>query len=227
MAATVKAPNTRKTNIPNIGNRKASFTDVEKFFLRALLVDSRVNNKRCNTRPWPKERPNRNNVECMSDHDIKNEMYIPNRPYEKQLDDSVLFQIPFTTNTITDQSKSTRSKPITQFGRHKKKILGLWQAYSDGAHPKIMHVANQQLQKRQQQQQLQQATVDVASKFGPSTSSVSQESGGGIDTDELSVDSVPSDVRVRQPEVHDENSSWGEDDGGFLHYDAWEVLEDE
>lgn len=199
MTATVDEPDRRFKSV-NIGNRKASFSDVEKYFLKALLIPA-----------IPEERSNKTHLECISNFDV-NKKTIPDRSCQKQLDDSVLFQLPFT-----EQSQSA-AKPRIQFGRHEKKILGLWQAHSDDVHPKLMH-------KRKSSNQLPPA-ADIA-KLRTSTSYGS----GMDDSSKASVvsasGSVQSDVRVRQPEEHDENSSWGEDDGGFLHYDAWEVLGDE
>ena len=50
---------------------------------------------------------------------------------QKNLDDNVLFQLPFPG--------SESAKASNKFGRHEKKLLGLWQAYEDGVHPVIMH----------------------------------------------------------------------------------------
>ena len=204
MVAMVEALN-KRTKTDGIGSRKASFSDVEKYFLKALLVDPH------HIKPLHEKRSNKQHLECISDFDVKKETR-PNQSTQKHLDDSVLFQLPFT-----EQSQSA-TKPRIQFGRHKKKILGLWQAHSDGVHPKIMH-------KRISSNQLP-ATADIA-KLRTSASYGSGMDDPSIPSVISASGSVQSDVRVRQPEEHDENSSWGEDDGGFLHYDAWEVLEDE
>jgi hypothetical protein len=176
--------------------RRGSFTEAEKFCLRRLFLDD-----------FSQESDLPPSNECTLLH-------------KKNLDDTVLFQVPIPN---LDNTQSSNLK----FGRHEKKIAGLWRAHEDGVHPVIMN--------RNRKPSRSDLRHSSRNSFAPNrsirteleelvtkksrTSSATSLSGGAL--------SVNSDVEVRPELVHDEQSSWPEDDGGFLHYDAWEVLNDE
>lgn len=222
--------------------RRGSFSDVEKFCLLAVLLDEPA--------PSPIDKPlskveKRQSIEAKrkSEIDVDLKRFLLR---QKRFDESVLFQLPFpssnnnnnnnnngttkrTTSTTTTTAAATtdqkgHKRQSTQFGRHEKKILGLWQAHNDGVHPIVMH-------KRKQSSDMSMIGGPLSSSTNLLRTCASRTSSGGLssngDYDAASVGTVKSDIRVLPAQGHDDDSSWGEADGGFLHYNAWEVLKDE
>lgn len=192
----------RKNNI----RRKASFSEVEKVCLRALLLDY----------------PEHDNLSAAAEP-IKTKQQLDTS--HNSLDEAVLFQVPFSA----PENRSTK------FGRHEKKILGLWQAHEDGVHPVIM-------KRGRSASFLKGRSSSLLSSLTPNHRSIRSydnpqaaydhddmdDSGHHSRTSSLtSAITARTDVEVRPPEDHDENSSWGDEEGGFVHYNAWEVLKDE
>lgn len=181
--------------------RRGSFTEAEKFCLRALFLDHVIQESYLSP-------PSSLSSEEQAFRQKKN------------LDDTVLFQVPIAN---LDQAPSSNHK----FGRHEKKILGLWRAHEDGVHPIIMNrkrKPNRSDSRHSSRNSLSQhpssrAELEESANNKSGTPSAASLRGGAL--------SVNSDVEVRPELVHDDHSSWAEDDGDFVHYDAWEVLNDE
>ena len=213
--AALEAP--RRGTVVPLG-RRGSFSDVEQFCLRALLLDKP-------NKPSSQAAEKKKKLDCIDD--FQGNYDRKGHPCQKQLDDTVLFQLPFSNN-------NTAAKRSSQFGRHEKKILGLWQAHSDGVHPIVMH--KRRLSGNMSSGRLsasgpppmdniniRSASSSRLSNRTPLLAAVGGEEDNGSRAS--SAFSVKSDVEVRPPQAHDENSSWGED--APVHYNAWEVLEDE
>ena len=123
----------------------------------------------------------------------------------KVLDDEILFSLPFTQEKKTAKEEEPTEQPKTR-RRYRPFLLGLWKAYEDGVKPRVL--------------------IRKASSLAAQKDAQEDEGDGDDDDDE----SIESDVEVRGETQKDDQSScssWGEEDGGQEHYDAWEVLKDE
>ena len=131
----------------------------------------------------------------------------------KVLDDEMLFAVP---DCLAKEEKSGNENPIrrptiTKKPKDYRFLVGLWQAHEDGVSPKKLTAMS--LRKSDQVDKLKDDEESTAE-----------------DDDDLSDgESVMSDQEVRGDTTADGSSagSWGDDEGGFDHFDAWEVLKDE
>ena len=284
-------PTHRRTSTPTIVpiGRRASFDEVEKFCLRALLLDN--NNDKMSSKQHPSEIPQsatnakpkgehdtrEKKLECIDnvtprpsppdyEHKQKNSNQHPlttnsddNTSDQKALNERVLFQIPFDNRTVygnnnmgdnisriknysSTSSLQSGNRPTTEFGRHEKKILGLWQAYDDGTHPIVMQRLRDRGHLRKTSSGVSSlnfanaarsrcGTDDDTMNSSQNAAAASASASTSASTSALASSvSVHTDREVRPTSsniVREDDLSWGDEEGGFLHYDAWEVLKDE
>ncbi|KAL9186913.1 hypothetical protein ACHAXT_010633 [Thalassiosira profunda] len=209
--------------------RQASLTPVEKSFLHSLLVDG----------PPPGEGGGAH-AKRLEDA-------------TKVLSDDILFSVPPVQQNELEGSGiefSSHHNPSTEGGRggrplpprptrSNEKQLDLWRAHNDGVRPKLLKQKSRRasLHNRESSGIGQEPSSDSQDVSEGRRSPRRKKSGralmlkkvsktGDEEDDGNSLD-VLSDEEVGS--INDEStaSSWNSSQGGFDHYDAWEVLRDE
>jgi hypothetical protein len=219
-----------KVDLENsILKRQVSLSPVEMAFLRCLLLD---------------EEPGRSEiVETGSNHmdetlddaqgdsvNLHTELI---QKVKGVLDDDLLFSTPFVDgidderNTLPPRSKRQR--------RNRMNLLGLWRAHEDGIAPAML------LREAARRSSIPSSAAE------PGTSELDSintpHAVADVDDLESDLPSIASDRKIRRErkgqnhverkenvadaEVISATSSWEMSEGGFDHYDAWEVLKDE
>lgn len=208
--------------------RSASFTDVEKCFLHALMVDDpKKQGKRAS--PWGLLTPIFEHKKSHPSAGVKTRNKGDQK--EKRLDDSILFQLPFLG------LGGNSDRPNTKFSRHPQQLTGLWKVHQEGAHPYLMsrmrstsHISEKRRITNHSYENPQtggggppshRRTASNASAM--SFASASTQGSSSICTEGVT---VKTDAEVRPPDC-DEDSSWEDEDGGAIHFNSWEVLRDE
>jgi hypothetical protein len=181
-------------------NKRAALTDVEAAFLHALLID-----------PMPSDK-----VETNDNPDETIQLI---KTATRMLDDDILFSIP-TPLLEKDERKdveqvvqSPKKRPtMTKEPKDYRFLVGLWQAFEEGVTSKKLN-------------QLRKSRIAVDDGLEKQEDDQEPQE----EEDSVDGDSVHSDVEVRGDNADDDSSdgSWGEDDCGFDHFDAWQVLKDE
>lgn len=229
--------------------RKASFTEVEKCCLRALLLDSTSRTNSITTPLLHHSNRASNLDQLTGDLNVANHQQIEHysstsnsNRCKDSLDENILFQLPFSSDGGSLEQRNTKFRQQ------------LWQAHQIGAHSAIMKRASSHLRGRSSSRLTLSGRSATASDAqitpggGGGFSEAYQQQGsrigmsfggstfGNYDSGCLSRGSLASsttamtarsDIEVNPPRHHDEESSWGEEDGGFVHYNTWEVLNDE
>ena len=195
----------------SIIRRCASLTEAEKSFLGALLLEG-----------------NGNGEELKS--------------AESVLNDDILFSVPFAGNDDCEDfvaEKRAEQQPtpavnvpeehggITndapKLTRSNVAQVDLWRAHQDGVAPKRL-VEKSTSTVRQSLTFIAQKGRRKSGASLKNKATLSPEDNNGADSDSLN---VQSDEEVGSIDHESDASSWSENEGGFNHYDAWEVLRDE
>lgn len=203
----------------SILRRKASLTEWEEAFLHGLLVD-------------------RPDEDCV---DKKHHEEKINRAAHV-LDDDILFSIPTLDEVIVEKKEGTVNQvPKPSLFRR----IDLWKAHADGVPPKVLVKKAESLKEDRKPKVLKEREIkeeigkDEALDVDASSTAAQKFDADHSSTplDDKDADSVRSDVSVgreRDNSIYgsaraddSSGSSWPEEDGGFEHYDAWEVLKDE
>jgi hypothetical protein len=211
----------------SILRRKASLTEWEAAFLHGLLVDP------------PGEQDEVNS------HDKRLERAA------RVLDDDILFSAPALEEETNGEKAAIAASRVAK----PQLRLDLWKAHADGVHPKLL-VKKGELLKNNEKLNASALKQRDLKKTNNSFSQIFQKNDDKPDIDASSTaaqkddteksesaanDKETSSVRSDEEVRHDKDnsvygsakaddssgSSWPEEDGGFEHYDAWEVLKDE
>lgn len=188
----------------SIYHRSASLTEVERTFLGALLLEG-------------------NNDEINNAKDV--------------LNDEILFSLPIVDAEDDENRAEEREEEEKEGGtdgtakirRSNVKQEDLWRAHQDGVTPaKLMKKSSAKFG-----QSISSSTTGQnsrrksrASMKSAASNTLPLENNDSNDNDVNSLD-VQSDEEVGEIDHDSDASSWSENDGGFNHYDAWEVLRDE
>lgn len=188
----------------SIYHRSASLTEVERTFLGALLLEG-------------------NNDEINNAKDV--------------LNDEILFSLPIVDAEDDENRAEEREEEEKEGGtdgtakmrRSNVKQEDLWRAHQDGVTPaKLMKKSSAKFG-----QSISSSTTGQnsrrksrASMKSAASNTLPLENNDSNDNDVNSLD-VQSDEEVGGIDHDSDASSWSENDGGFNHYDAWEVLRDE
>mmetsp|Transcript_85526 Transcript_85526/g.128154 ORF Transcript_85526/g.128154 Transcript_85526/m.128154 type:complete len:557 (+) Transcript_85526:197-1867(+) len=204
----------KQTLAGQVHARKASLTDVEQAFLHALLVDEPASDTKTST-------PAEND---------ETELLLASA--SKRLDDDVLFSVPEglsneespkeeSNNNSNNNNKVLRKPAFKKDPKLYRFLVGLWQAHEDGVGRKdlgAMEAAAKSSNADGSAKLLAKQGITIKRRQS------SMESETEIDDAE----SVQSDQEVRTSPPDDvSDCSWEEEDGGFDHFDAWQVLKDE
>ena len=192
----------RKNLQGKMHSRKASLTDVEEAFLHALLID-----------PPATTKGDKDVGESSTDEEERSEQL---KQATKVLDDDMLFSVP---ECLAEEDKPVRRPSVVKKPRDYRFLVGLWQAHEDGVSPK-------KLTKLSGRKSIG-SSINVGELFGKPEAET--EPDDEDEDDEIDAESAKSDQEVRGESSNDDSSadSWDEKDGGFHHFDAWEVLKDE
>mmetsp|Transcript_21484 Transcript_21484/g.33106 ORF Transcript_21484/g.33106 Transcript_21484/m.33106 type:complete len:536 (-) Transcript_21484:55-1662(-) len=188
----------RTTLQKKILDRRSSLTEHECSFLHMLLVDE------------PKEEGKTKHTENL-------------QRATKVLDDDILFTVPLELNAVTEvdgKVEEERTIPRANLRRPNYNFLGLWKAHEDGA-TKLLLKKGTEIKERR-------ASDTIQKEEKKSEHTEDDQKDEDEDEDDCS---VKSDEEVRKEKCGvdegSEASSWNMEEGGFEHYDAWEVLKDE
>ncbi|KAL7486470.1 hypothetical protein ACHAW6_012069 [Cyclotella cf. meneghiniana] len=180
-------------------HRAASFTDVEKVFLSFLLIDR---------------------APTTEGEDLRKKK---TESAKKVLTEDVLFSLPFI-ESLDDNHKAGRTKSIPHVRTRSNPQLELWKAHEDGVAPAMLRAKSscgrnddKDSPDKRNENSLKKTDHGVSS----STSNI-QDTGSAVDSLQ-----VHSDHEVGQHNDESSASSWGSSQGGFDHYNTWEVIKDE
>ena len=148
---------------------------------------------------------------------------------------------------------SKRRSSILKKPEQYKFLVGLWQAFEDGFTPDKMLAFHKKKGEEKQRKEEEQALLgpaveeaDVQKQESPKKQDKKEDKSPPLPTEvttttvseDLSIDddldSVKSDEEVRRfrlskldSYMSSDDSSWDEEEGGFEHFDTWQVLKDE
>jgi hypothetical protein len=186
--------------------RKASLTAVEEAFLHALLVD-------------PPMDPEEDSLVA----DLERSQQLERAA--TVLDDDILFAVPVCLAENREKEEKADGKPVkrptvTKKPRNYRFLVGLWQAHEDGVSPKkLTTLSTRKIIRNCAAVDL----PDLQEKPEEDQESTEPEDDDDLDDDE----SAKSDQKIPTTNDGSSESSWDEEDGGFDHFDSWEVLKDE
>eukprot|EP00579_Thalassiosira_antarctica_P003932 CAMPEP_0201905428 /NCGR_PEP_ID=MMETSP0902-20130614/56503_1 /ASSEMBLY_ACC=CAM_ASM_000551 /TAXON_ID=420261 /ORGANISM="Thalassiosira antarctica, Strain CCMP982" /LENGTH=586 /DNA_ID=CAMNT_0048439541 /DNA_START=184 /DNA_END=1945 /DNA_ORIENTATION=+ len=183
----------------SVNHCQASLTEVEKVFLSALLID----------------KPS-SSVEDEEAHKKKIERAT------KVLNDDILFSIP-----IIDDHKAPPNPT-----RSNNAQLDLWKAHKDGVRPKLLKEKSRRALSSGGKGSIAQSPLKRHANDCVDNDNCKQDKNEQAKTQEDGEEDVNSLDVLSDQEVGTINdnstaSSWNSSQGGFDHYDAWEVLRDE
>jgi len=183
----------------SVNHRQASLTEVEKVFLSALLID----------------KPS-SSVEDEEAHKKKIERAT------KVLNDDILFSIP-----IMDDPRAPPNPT-----RSNNAQLDLWKAHKDGVRPKLLKEKSRRALSSGGKGSIVQSPLKRHANDCVDNDNCEQDKNEQAKTQEDGEEDVNSLDVLSDQEVGTINdnstaSSWNSSQGGFDHYDAWEVLRDE
>lgn len=191
---------------------EASFSDVERVVLRALLLDT-------------EETPTNDTDRVFTDEML---FSLPpsltedgkhNVPHQHAYHDSRV-----NSGTKTDSGVSTQAKrpSVKKKPRDYRLLVGLWQAHEDGVAPGRLTILKPAISFEEPEgakAELGNEEVGETRAYSHILGKENDEGDGNND-----VDSTSSQEEVRDDLSH---ISWNEDEGGFDHFDAWQILKDE
>ena len=191
--------------------RRASLTVGERAFLHALLINDTDGKSDRGKAP--------------SHEDVMDRA-------KEVLDDDILFSLPFKNDSPADNDPDEHGIRPPRPGRHdNSRYIGLWKAHEDGVAPSTLK--NLQFSTAGDDERLKRMRSGLLSAKGRRSMAASESSADravGSLADRLA-DGIESDEEVRRGREDDDDasgaSSWDLSEGGFNHYDAWAVLEDE
>jgi len=183
----------------SVNHCQASLTEVEKVFLSALLID----------------KPS-SSVEDEEAHKKKIERAT------KVLNDDILFSIP-----IMDDPRAPPNPT-----RSNNAQLDLWKAHKDGVRPKLLKEKSRRALSSGGKGSIVQSPLKRHANDCVDNDNCEQDKNEQAKTQEDGEEDVNSLDVLSDQEVGTINdnstaSSWNSSQGGFDHYDAWEVLRDE
>jgi hypothetical protein len=212
--------------------RRPSLTDCETAFLHAFLID-----------PAPP----------LAQEDKQH--YDETKQIEtvlKVLDDDMLFSVPdclvqdsseHDHEHETKEPAAKKEPPIKKHPKDYRLLVGLWQAHEDGVNPKqLLKMVSSKLDhddddEEKKEELLSKAllpSVVLQPAQDAQEEQEQEEEESANDKDDSDAESIKSDEEVRHESKNtnsdnssDGDSSWEEGDGGFEHFDAWQILKDE
>jgi ribosomal protein L12E/L44/L45/RPP1/RPP2 len=221
------------------GIRRASLTDCETAFLHGFLIDP----------PPPSAAPAAAAAAAAAQEDGKHDETKQLETVHKVLDDDMLFSIPDCL--VQDHSKSEDEYSKEQPARNKRGpiknkdpkdyrfLVGLWQAYEAGVDTKqLLKMVTSKLDSEDGNEEEKE---DLLSKSLPAAASLviqpsqdtqqeeQQQDGSEADNkdEDTDAESIKSDEEVHRSTSSDDDFSWDEEECGFEHFDAWQILKDE
>jgi hypothetical protein len=219
---TTRAPLSARSNLEEkIHSRKASLTDVEMNFLHALLIDPQQ------AAAAAQDHDQQAAATAQDSDDLTDKAANTTEhcmeTAAKVLDDDMLFSVP-EDKEQKEGDKRVRRPSFTKKPKDYRFLVGLWQAHEDGVSPQELT----QLQTRAVAAASPENNEDAPSEPMKDNASATEpaEEEEEEDDDE---ESAKSDQKVQAESPRDDSSdsSWDEAEGGFDHFDAWQVLKDE
>ena len=204
----------------SLQHRQASLTQAERTFLSALLIDK---------------------PPTVEDEEVHKKK-IENAT--KVLNDDILFSVPMTLAAVPKKDergtdKKAEHEATIEVSNHKppkppkptrsnEAQLDLWRSHGDGVEPKLLGslTTDSQIDNGDNAVKHHRRKKSGASLLMKQAKKEQATKQGEVDIDINSLD-VPSDQEVGS--INDEStaSSWNSSQGGFDHYNAWEVIRDE
>lgn len=177
--------------------RAVSLSDLQAFFLHALLIDEERpdnhNNTGLPTKKYPNDEQLFTTKGCANQGD----------PSERRLNSEMLFNIPISTSS-TDESNRTK-----KVKKRRSLLLGLWRSHEKGIHPRVL------IKRASTEKGFERMDSDIALKTSGSMYS--------FDSDE----EVRNEKKRKDDIDELTESSSIEDEAVPDHYNSWEVLRDE
>jgi len=201
----------------SISKRQASLLPCERIFLSNLLIDHDV--------------PSDVSTAGISKDEIeaRTEML---RQASLILDDDTLFSTPFNQDAEGNPEKPPIVLPHPN--RSTKNHVGLWKAYEEGASWGLKNLWMRRGKKRKfkKVEECKKEGISEEKHDNDEDETPSLKEAETPSLEETDANTVLSDEEVRGPPKDGDDdasnaSSWNLSEGGFDHYDAWEVIKDE
>lgn len=189
-------------------HRSASLSEVEKTFLSLLLVDEPSTNEE--EEEYTKKLTSANKV----------------------LTNDILFSVPFVDEAAAKQDTSEHG-PEDKASRKKLSLppkiqrlnpqLELWKAHRDGVTARqfqLLRTRSSSAKNNQQGDDDKESSRSAAGNNSDNNNNIRESESDIVDND------VNTNCTLRT-EDNDDNSSWSSSQGGFDHYDTWEVIKGE
>lgn len=228
------------TTTESEGFRRASLTDCESAFLHAFLIDPPPAAAQEDEQQHDETHQIETPVHKVLDDDML--FSIPDCLVQDHSDDHA------NESENKEPTKNKRGSPIKN--KHPKDyrlLVGLWQAHEDGVNPKqLLKMVFAKLDHHEEKKdELSKSIVPPPVLVPPQPSSQKDtqeeqeqeqdESDSDKNDEDSDAESINSDEEVRcrhESNDGDDNrsssdSSWDEGEGGFEHFDAWQILKDE
>mmetsp|Transcript_13141 Transcript_13141/g.22957 ORF Transcript_13141/g.22957 Transcript_13141/m.22957 type:complete len:564 (-) Transcript_13141:111-1802(-) len=195
----------------NQHGRKASLSDVEEAFLKALLIDTPPHTAENSISKPAAFATHPFNIQKQPDTTTISQSAAD--PKDRVLNDQMLFTVPECLMKTKPNEDDLKRPAVSKKPKYYRMHVGLWQAHEDGVAPKVLS-----------------RMASVASSLQDEGKEDAKTDGTGAeeDGDDRSLGNAELEKGDSVHELQGSVVSWDDSDESELnHFDAWQVLKDE